>query len=152
MKQLSLVMLLILTCAPCLAQDAQTRREFLLTRNEMVEAIKAKDKVVESRERQLSKLVATQSLAGETYGKKGRIYYLTQGGHYAHPSIMVVQLLERDGAYIVQRSGTTGTSRILFDKWLSQMRWRDENDMNEILGIALPPEAAAPAPGAVAER
>lgn len=150
MKRLSLTMFLILACAPGFAQDAQTRREFLQTRAEMVEEVKAKDKVVETREKQLSKLVVTQSLAGEAYGKKGRIYYLTQGGHYAHPSIMVVQLLERDGGLIVQRTGSTGTSRILFDKWLSQMRWRDENDMNEILGIALPVEAAAPA--TVAEK
>jgi len=149
MKRLSLLFFLLIACSSSFAQDAQTRREFLQTRAEMVDEIKAKDKVVETREKQLSKLVSIQSLAGEAYGKKGRIYYLTQGGHFAHPSIMVVQLLERDGAFVVQRTGSTGTSRILFDKWLSQMRWRDESDMIEILGIAPSAEASEPLPGTV---
>ena len=145
MKRLSLSLLLLFSCTSSFAQDAQTRREFLQARAEMVAEIKAKDRVVETRERQLSKLSVSQNLAGEAYGKKGRIYYLTEGGHFAHPSIMTVQLLEKGDGLIVQRTGTTGTSRILFDKWFSQMRQRDTDDMNEILGIA-PPPAAPEAP------
>jgi hypothetical protein len=141
MKSFFLPLLLWMACSFSFAQDAQTRREFLQTRAEMVSEIKEKDNVVETRERQLRKLLVTKSLAGEAYGKKGRIYYLTEGGHFAHPSILTVQLLEKDDGFIVQRTGSTGTSRILFDKWLSQMRRRDTDDMNEILGIVALPVA-----------
>lgn len=152
MKRLCLLLPMLIMCSTGHAQDARTRSEFLQTRAETIAQIKEQNQVIETKEKQLIKLLVTRSITGEEYGKNSRIYYLTAGGNYAHPSIMEVKLLENNGSYTVHRSGSTGTSRVLFDKWMSQMRWRDAEDMNEILGIkpavdAMPasPPASGPA-------
>ena len=91
--------------------------------------------VIETKENNTRKLLITKSITGGNYGKYGRIYFFTEKEHYAHPSVMIIQLKEVDGKLTVHRSGFSKGMNENFDKWVDSASSEDEKHMNEIFAI-----------------
>lgn len=116
------------------AQQTDTAQKFMATRSEMLKTIYKEHEVIETKDKLFLKLLLKRSAKGEEYGKFSRIYYFTEEGHFAHPSIMIVQLVEKDGNLYLDRRGLSGTDKSIFEKWINESKKLDKADAADLMG------------------
>jgi hypothetical protein len=135
MKIYVLVLVVLAACLrPVLASEQGHYENFMQTRRDLVDAIYKAHTVVEMRENQTRRLLLKKSIAGQDYGRHGRIYVFTEEGHFAHPAVMVIRLVEKDGQLLVHRSGLSGGDEAKFKKWIDESTRQDRFDVAAILG------------------
>jgi len=116
------------------AQQTDTAQKFMATRSEMLKTIYKEHEVIETKDKLYFKLLLKRSAKGEEYGKFSRIYYFTEVGHFAHPSIMIVQLIEKEGNLYLDRRGLSGADKSIFEKWINESRKLDKSDVADLMG------------------
>lgn len=138
MKIQSLIFLFLMS-VPSLgfSEDTQLYQKFMETRRDTLKTIYEKHTVVETKENNTRKLLLRKSISGEEYGRHGRIYVFTEEGHFAHPALMVVSVVEKDGNRFVHRQGISGGDQTAFEKWVNDSKSQDKIDAAEILGRSL---------------
>lgn len=129
-----LFLLFCFTSFSSFAQQTDTAQKFMATRGEILKTIYKEHEVIETKDKLFSRLLLKRSAKGEEYGKYGRIYYFTEEGHFAHPSIMIVQLVEKEGNLYIDRRGLSGADKSIFEKWIIDSRKLDRSDAADIMG------------------
>lgn len=144
-KQSLLFLFLVSVFSFSFAQEPKSSQSFKQFSDGLLKTLFEQHTVVETKENNTRKLLVKQSIKGEKYGKFGRIYFFTEEGHFAHPSIMIVQLIEKDGHRFVSRNGSSGGDKAKFEQWVNESISNNTADTADILSEKTAPQANQPA-------
>jgi hypothetical protein len=59
------------------------------------------------------------------------IYFFTQPGHFAHPSVVIRKVEQRDGTIGFRTEGFTSGDKAVFDRWIAAFHEQDEQRRRE---------------------